>query len=185
MLNSPYKVFVVLKNLDAMIKDGKNVGVFDEVNRGRFKNSNQYCKKHYTRIHTEIEKKYYTYKDLIIYYLYQNIFNKSVDPKNINNVNVNITVGLFSEKQYEKDVRFLMNLNNQTYPELSNFFKIQKNGEPYIYDFIMKKQISPFLVLKYRKSLTSQNENDIFKNEEYKSFENIINIFLKIFQTGG
>jgi len=132
----------------------------------------------YKKIYNDIENGYYTHDDLIIFYIYKLIFSDDVKLPEIRYKNIKEIKKLFTEKQLKIDEKFILEIKNEL--KINNvigFFKINIDGENIAYNLIKNKYISPIFYLKYYKRyLTKNKENNIFRNEDFIRFEKLINI---------
>lgn len=88
---------------------------------------------------------------------------------------------MFTEKQLKKDEEFLLNVSKKAnMNDLTKFFNINTDGDSLIVSFMMKKLISPLLVIKYQK-LFNVNVNE---NNEHMRIRKIIKIYNKIGKVG-
>lgn len=186
-MNSSHKVFSVIKNLERFTKtkkqkEIKKSKIFKEVIievYNRIQNTSY--GKTYKKVYNDIENGYYTYDDMIIYFLYKSIINKfkitDLTYKHIKEVRK-----LFTEKQAHIDLLFIINISKQLkIKSLRDFFKINVDGENIIYNLIKNKDISPIFYLQYyKKFLTNNEENNILKSNEFSHFEKLINTIFNI-----
>lgn len=197
-MNSSHLAFSVVKNLETF-SNIKKFKPFDKSKLLRFVNiagynrvrNNQYGKV-YKKIYNDIENGYYTYDDLMIFYIYKLIFSNVVKIPEISQKNIKEIKKLFTEKQLKADKEFILDIKKElelkNELEISNvkyFFDINVNGENIIYSLIKSKHVSPnFYLQYYKRYLTKNEENNIFKNEDFIRFEKLINILNIIIMEG-
>lgn len=134
--------------------------------------SNKYLKKTCIRIFNDIENSFYTYNDLLIALLYENIFGK-FNLNDINEKQVKEIKSLFTLSQLKKDKKIIHSINKNTiFNTIEDYFKINSDNETYIYFLIKKKFISPIFWLKYE-YLFDRIEQKFEESEEHYKFRKI------------
>lgn len=183
-MNSSHQIFSIIKNLNNIVKTKKTKKInkskiFKLINvDGYNRIANTPYGKIYKKIYNDIENGYYTYEDLINFYIYKLIISNEVKLTEIKYKNIKEIKKLFTTEQLKIDKIFILNIKNKLKIEnVIGFFKINANGENIAYNLIKNKYINPIFYLKYYKRyLTKYKENNIFKNEDFIRFEKLINI---------
>ena len=135
------------------------------------------------RIYNDIENGYYTHKQLVLSYLHESMFvDKKILIKNLNMKRIKEVKKLYTRKQFLVDKEFISNINSSlNITKVSDYFKINNDGENIIFNLIKKQFISPIFYLYFRKKLlTKLQENIKFNSKEYLHFERLNNIIFKI-----
>jgi len=188
--NSSYLVLCFLTKAGKIIKsegyDFNDIFKTDKNDYYRYKNSKDYTKKVGKRIYNELENHIYTYKDLLIYLLYNYSFDKNIKIYQIYPTDIKKIAKIFTKKQIKNDEDFIIKMNqNLKLKNVSELFEIRENGEPIIYDLIKNNYVSVAIYVKlYEKLLTTKNKDVIFKSDNYKRFEYAMKNIIKIIKGG-
>jgi hypothetical protein len=188
MKNTSLLVFSVINNIFKRLKKQKNitVDIFKPTNIRHYERTSDFCKDNSKRIYNELENNYYTYRDIIVYILYNYGLNKKINWYDIKESNIIKTIKIFTKKQLQKDKDFILQINKELkFKSLLELFEIRENGTPIIYELIMKDFISPVIYVKfYEKVLTNLKKDVILKSKEYEQFEWAMNQIIKTIKGG-
>ena len=167
--NSSYAVFSVNVNIRYIIsKCNETKNIYSFVSRKMYEKTNPYLVKECKRIYNEIENCYYTYDDMVIYYLHVFLITgKLPQLKEINQKNVKEMLRLYTDTQAEKDMEFIKTVSRKA--DIKGIYPFTLAAV----QLVKEKYISPRFLIDFlkRNILTKQNENDIFNStEELKKF---------------
>lgn len=167
MKNSAYRVYCLYKRID-FVFNRSNYDLFytieQPVVRKIYDAQPRYIKDNCYRIFNELESNWYTFDDLLCYWMYRSLWDKkgTFDTKGIDAFKLT-----FNEKQLEKDRRLISEINKTVkLKSISEYFELKENGESLAYQLAMNNQISIYFCIIY---LTSFLKRDIL-NKEYKKF---------------
>jgi len=174
MINSSHLIYGNIIMLDNFLKSKKQKFEISQlcvpisITKGTLKCQNL-CK----ILYSDVESGIYNNIDILIYFLYNKIFNPKFYILQIIKKNIPIITNLFSNSQFEIDEKFVtefMKDNNIT--QISELFEII-DGSNLIFSMVIKKLISPVFYLKYYKNYKYSEESKL--NDEFIIFEKIIN----------
>ena len=152
-----------------------------------YENTNNYYKENCKRIYNELENSYYTYKDLIVYFLYDFAMTGKTKPLHeLKNKNILKIKKIFTKKQLEEDKKFILNINKKLQlKSMIEFFEIRSNGMPIIYELIKKNYVSPAIYIKcYEIALTTLKKDVNLVDSQFKIFEYNMSLITKILKGG-
>lgn len=180
---SSFNVFCVYNNIQKIIDTGEWFPEIQDVSPKWYENSPEWIVNRCKDIYNDLENKYYSYNELMIYMYYCHLFKKGeILCGNLHSKIID-TTQLFSKNQLEQDKKLIIEINKKLKlkPDPAfELFKIRSEGFSIIYDLTKKKKISPIFFIKYeRKVLTNRKEYDIFKHDDYKKFEFILDLISK------
>jgi hypothetical protein len=146
-----------------------------------YNKSNQFIMDNCYRIYNEIENSYYRYADLINYWIFCSLYDKSVDLPN---------TGLDKIEQFKKnmgnrklaiDKKLIIELNNRmNLPDIESFFAIREDGQSLIYELIKQGIISINFFIKYADEILTKPENSALlknhQNKKYRKFDKTIKL---------
>jgi len=156
--------------------------IFKYVAQSSFRYADSYTKMYCSKIYNNIENGYYTHKQFVIAYMYESLFvSKKIRIKNLNLNRIKEIKKLFTRKQFNADVDFLISINKSlNITKVQDYFKINNNGENIVYNLIKKGFISPiFYMYYYKKIFTNDKQSIDSKSKEYLHFERLNNIIFK------
>jgi len=150
---------------------------YSSFQRGDFQTVLQ-CK----RIYNDIENGYYTHKQFVVAYLHESMFvDKKIHIKKLTLKRINEIKKLYTMKQFNDDKKFISTINESLeITKISDYFKINNDGENIIFNLIKKRFVNPIFYLYFRKKLlTNYIENINLINKDYLHFERLNNIIFK------
>lgn len=184
VVNSTYNIFCVYKNLINTVKTLEENNILTNVYG--FQNCNETLLIKLKTIYNDIENNYYNYDDLIIYILYNLIFNTngSFIYKGNNCEKLKEVLKLFTKRRLEEDQSLLIEVNKKMKLQpnpMVELFKIREDGFSFIYKLIKQKKISPLFYMMYVSKILNddKNNNDELKHDNLKQFEFTINLLKK------
>jgi hypothetical protein len=134
-----------------------------------------------SELYSDIENGYYGYKELITYFVHQNIYDKNIGLYNVNKKEIKALKKQYNKKQLKEDKQTILsvckklNINN-----IKELFEINVDGENLVYSMVLSNTISPIFYLQYYKKYFN---SEIFKNDKFCRFENLITIIFKTLKT--
>lgn len=187
MVNSSLQVFSFLVNAKKIIESEKeDLSNIFKIRQFHYKSARKISIDISKRIYNELENHLYTYKDILIFMLYQYAFLGKVNIYKISSEDIKRVSKIFSKKQFKIDEDFILKINkNIKFKNIIDFFEIRESGEPIIYNLIKQNYITPVFYIKYyEKLLTNQNKDVILKSKNYMRFEYAMKMIIKIIKGG-
>lgn len=125
------------------------------------------------RIGMDLQNREYDKKDLTLTFLFIYYTCKNMNLTNIKKATVKYVIDKFTEKQYEKDKAFVLEICKEIkISGIEDFFRITEDGTSLVYKYIIEKQyISPFFYIRLADKVSAQNKEK--SNTNYKKFEKI------------
>ena len=182
--NSTLFVFSVICNVEAFLKNGKDIDLFKNSHFKRLERASKYYTDNARKMFNEIENGYYTINELVIYLLsYAMIEPKKINLYKIKFEHIIEAMKLFTNKKKKEDLELITKIYNEIgfKKGICDFFEFKEDGTNIAYILTKNNKISPiFFIRNYENCLTKQKENDIIKDKEYERFEKIASKIKKI-----
>ena len=125
------------------------------------------------RIGRDLQNRVYDKKDLTLALLFVYYYSKNINLTAVKKSLVDYAIERFSEKQYEKDKQFVLDICKEVNIKgIEDFFRITEDGTSLLYKYIIEKQyISPFFYIRLVGKVPTHNKQKI--NNNYKKFDKI------------
>jgi hypothetical protein len=134
----------------------------------------------YKKILTELYNNYYTWDELILHFLYSQLFYKKINLKNVTVENVKAVSDYFTEESLKKDKETLLKINSKlsNVGGISTFFKLDEIGKSIIYRLIVeRKYITLYFWIRFGYFFHTENKNTDKEDIEHKRFRSIMLLF--------
>lgn len=175
------KVLSIIFNFLDMLR-GVNIKHFEQpVNYYYRKGASNLINKS-TQIARSINSNIYT-TDQFIQYLFLTALlqgQKGIYALNVNDI---IKIRRMSNKAVKRDEEIINSICGKYELSVENLMEIRDNGETILFKLLKSNHISMAFVLKnYKNVLTIAEKNAILFNEEYKTFHDLLKLFIQFIQ---
>ncbi len=125
------------------------------------------------RIGRDLQNRVYDKKDLTLTFLFVYYNSKNINLSTVKASLVRDVIEKFSDKQYEKDKQFVLDICKEiNIKGIEDFFRIGPDGTSLLYKYIVEKQyISSLFYINLVGKVPTHNYNNT--NNNYKKFEKI------------
>jgi hypothetical protein len=177
----PIEVFSFIRVVQSALKQDEVDYDLDTILiKKMFDRSPDYIKNNCNRIASEIFSNRYTFLEFKIMTLYNLLFNKNSDIKNINFNSIKLIRKILTQKALEKDREMILSLKNDVpFDDISFLFRFNSDDVSFLYTFIQKGIISPMFWLRYYKDEYFK-KNEFIETKQHKHFRNVMKLLKRV-----